>query len=352
MGLDTFIGQDVVKAKIRFQIELAKKQGVALNHILLCGQYGEGKAYLATCIADEMSVSIKLADADTINLQGDLAALLTNLREGNILLIENIEILNQAISVLLTAAMRDCKLELIVGKGSGSRRISLKLPRFAVIGATPHHGRVRESLRNSFNVVLDFGWYDQISLANLLLREAKPQSGVTISSKAAEVIAYRANGRLHSARKLASQVRDYAIVQGHQLITEEVVLETFGNIGIDEVSVDPTGVTFEKKCMELLVRRGFEVTTTRTTSDGGIDLIAFSGDPFLGGKYVVQCKGWAGPVGAPIVRDLYGVVHSENANKGILIAASSFSQEALDFAAGKRLELIDGSRLSFLASQE
>jgi restriction system protein len=93
------------------------------------------------------------------------------------------------------------------------------------------------------------------------------------------------------------------------------------------------------------------VKSTKRTSDGGIDLVAWSTDPFVGGKYVIQCKDWSNPVGAPIVRDLYGVVHSEDANRGILITASSFTQEALGFAAGKRLELIDGKQLNYLLAQ-
>ncbi len=111
---------------------------------------------------------------------------------------------------------------------------------------------------------------------------------------------------------------------------------------------DLTGLAFEAKCMDLLRQRGFDVEATRRTSDGGIDLVASSYDPFVGGKYVVQCKDWSGKVGVTVVRELYGVVHSENANRGILITSSSFTQEALHFADGKRLELIDGDKLNFL----
>lgn len=211
---------------------------------------------------------------------------------------------------------------------------------------------MNESLRDAFNSVLDFSSYDIASLVTLLYL-GMINDKLQIDAAAAEEMARRANGSLSVVRKLARQVKEYAIVMDYDVITEKIVLEAFGLFTVDgeQTTRDRSGLAFEMICMELLRRRNFDVRTTRRTSDGGIDLIAWSNDPFVGGKYIVQCKDWTNPVGASVVRDLYGVVHSEDANKGILIAASTFTQQALDFANGKRLELINGSMLKFLVAQ-
>lgn len=166
---------------------------------------------------------------------------------------------------------------------------------------------------------------------------------INITEGAANEIAKRATGNLDDVISLFRIANNYARIRGYESITASVVLESLGEKTKKFASRrDLTGLSFERKCMELLISRGFEVLTTNRTSDGGIDLTATSFEPIIRGKYVIQCKDWSTPVGVHIVRDLYGVVHHEDANKGILITSSSFTDQAIKFATGKRLELING----------
>lgn len=349
-GLVSFFGQDSIKEKLRFEIDLALKQRTALNHMLICGGDGEGKEKLAYCLASEAQTNIRVADGYSIERPGDLAAIVTNLRSGDIFALRDIERLNQSVADILVCAMRDFTLDLITGKGPSARSIRLKLPRFTIFGTTSRLANVREMLRDQFRVMADLEPYDDFTLARII-HQISLERSLDLQPSGAAAIAKKANGSLKSAVRILDQVRDFAIVNNLSSITDQVVL---GTLGIFTIALSPekdtSGRSFELKCMNLLQRIGLEVKLTGRTADGGIDLIARSNSPIAGGTYVVQCKDWSSPVGAPIVRDLYGVIHSLDADRGILITSGTFTSEALRFASGKRLELIDGERLNFIIS--
>jgi Holliday junction DNA helicase RuvB len=347
MGLSKFIGQERIKRMVRFEIELARKKSGQLNHMLICGADGEGKTRLVQCIADGVQVPIKESAAGSFQRVGDVAAALTNLHQGDLLLLTHIEEMNPSAANVLGTALENVVLDIIIGKGPSARSLRVPLPRFTVIGTAPHLGAVREPLKASFRVLLEIEPYDINDLVGIISVAAgtdKPELDIS----GAIAIAERADGSLKTALSVVRRVRDYALVNNHPAVNEQVVIEAFGQSFLSVAGRDQTGRSFEHKCMDLLRRRGLEVQLTGRTGDGGIDIIAKSRDPIAGGKYIVQCKDWANPVGAPVVRDLYGVVHAEDANRGILITSSSFTPEATRFAAGKRLELIDGTRLDYI----
>ncbi|MBI5651060.1 MAG: restriction endonuclease [Chloroflexi bacterium] len=342
-GLGLFVGQNTIKERIRFQIKLAQKRGAPLNHMLMCGPDGEGKAWLAMCVINEMQAQGTKGVVDQFTNVEFLDHIISNFGEGEIFLLEHLDRLNQRCTSQLAEYLMSTRATPLPSNGP-------KSPRFTLIGTTSQPNAIRAPLLASFDVRLDFAPYTPEELESiifLLFYETVPP----IDSSAVTEIIRRANGSLQSATRLMKQAREFAIVNDRSFISGDLVLNAVGISSSDSVEKDMTGVAFEIKCMNLLRRRNFEVRLTSRTSDGGIDLIAFSSDPVIGGKYVVQCKDWAGSVGAPVVRDLYGVVHAEDANKGILITASSFTQEALNFAMGKRLELIDGAMLGYLLAE-
>ncbi len=349
-GLNAFIGQDIVKERIKFQIELAKRHGAALGNMIICGREGEGKAFLAKCIAEEMGVPINCAEAGKTTPR-ELSVVLASLRSGDILLLNHIEHLNELSSLVLVPAVKDVTLGKVIGEGLTARSTSLKMRRFTLIGSAPDLWVVPESLRNIFDAVYEFTPYDSRSLAALILwvtRNDKP----VLDPTAATEIAKRANGSLAMARRLARRAMDYAILFDHCPITEKVVKNAFLGPSVgDNHEEDSSVLALGLRCIELLKRSNLELISNVTAFDGGVDILTRSNDPFTGGKYIVRCSASSRPVDMKLVQELYGLVQSEDANKGIMISASSFSQDALDFASGKRLELIDVRKMNSLLAK-
>ncbi len=235
--LADYPGQENVKENLRILIEAAKGRGEALDHILLYGPPGLGKTTLAMVIAREMDVNIKITSGPAIERPGDLAAILTNLRKGDILFIDEVHRLGRVVEEVLYPAMEDFALDIVIGKGPSARSIRLNLPRFTVIGATTRVAMLSAPLRDRFGVVYRLNYYDLPTMEHIVRRAARILN-VPIDEAADREIARRARGTPRIANRLLKRVRDYAQVRAAGYITEDVAQEALALLDIDPLGLD------------------------------------------------------------------------------------------------------------------
>jgi holliday junction DNA helicase RuvB len=235
--LGEYIGQRKVKDNLRVFMKAALKRREALDHILLFGPPGTGKTTLSLICANEMGAELKSTAAPIIEKAGDLAALLTNLEEGDVLFIDEIHRLNPAIEEVLYPAMEDYNLDLMIGQGTAARSIKLELPKFTLIGATTRPGLITAPLRGRFGIVFHLDFYNIEDLQTIVLRSADILK-VEIEEKGAHEIAKRSRGTPRIANRLLRRVRDYAEVDYDGRITEEVAQDALNRMEVDVFGLD------------------------------------------------------------------------------------------------------------------
>lgn len=238
-SLDEYIGQAEVKSNLAIFIGAAKKRDESLEHVLLHGPPGLGKTTLANIIAHEMGVNIKITSGPALEKQGDIAAIITNLRDRDILFIDEIHRLRPPVEEVLYSAMEDFGLDLVIGKGPSARSMRLKLPRFTLIGATTKMSMLSSPLRDRFGAIYKLEFYDTASIKKIILRSA----GILkcqINDEAAEKIATSSRQTPRIANRLLRRVRDYGEIKSRKVIDMETVNEALSALGVDELGLDST----------------------------------------------------------------------------------------------------------------
>lgn len=247
--LDEYIGQKKAKENLKVFIEAAKQRGDALDHVLLYGPPGLGKTTLAGVIANEMGVNLRITSGPAIEKQGDLAALLTNLSQDDILFVDEIHRLSRSVEEILYPAMEDYALDIIIGKGPSARSIRLDLPQFTLIGATTRAGALAAPLRDRFGVISRLEMYTNEELATIVNRSAGIL-GIKIEPDGAAEIASRSRGTPRIANRLLKRVRDFAQVMSDGIITGELADMALSKLEIDKLGLDASDKRMIKTVIE------------------------------------------------------------------------------------------------------
>ena len=236
-SLDDYLGQEKAKEQLKIFIEAAKSRNEQLDHVLLYGPPGLGKTTLASIIANEMGVNLRITSGPAIERAGDLAAILTNLNENDVLFIDEIHRINRSVEEVLYSAMEDFCLDIIIGKGPSARSIRLDLPKFTLIGATTRAGMLTNPLRDRFGVICKLDYYTVEELSKIVVRSSEIL-GAEIQIGGATEIAMRSRGTPRIANRLLKRVRDYAQVRSDGNITDNVANKALELLGVDSLGLD------------------------------------------------------------------------------------------------------------------
>ena len=243
-----FVGQKKIIDNLKIFIDSARQRKEPLDHVILSGPPGLGKTCLAEIIANEMSVNFRITSGPAIERAGDLAAILTNLEKYDVLFIDEIHRLNRTVEEILYPAMEDYKLDIIIGKGPSAKSIRIDIAPFTIIGATTRTGLVASPLRDRFGVLLRLDYYDVESLIKIILRSSQIL-GLKITPEGAKVMASRSRGTPRIANRLLRRVRDYALIDGDEIIDEMIAEEALTKLDIDKLGLD----IIDKKILDTLV---------------------------------------------------------------------------------------------------
>ncbi len=278
--LEEYIGQNKIKENMKIYIEAAKKRGEPLDHCLFYGPPGLGKTTLSNIISNEMKSNIKITSGPAITKPGELAAILTNLSEFDVLFIDEIHRLNKNVEEILYPALEDFTLDIILGKGPSARSIRIDLPKFTLIGATTKAGSLTTPLRDRFGIIHKLELYNTEDLKTIVKRSSKILN-VNIDEMAAMEIARRSRGTPRIANRLLKRVRDYASVLGDGEITLKIAKIALNKLEIDELGLDET----DRKILDVMITgyggRPVGIETLATTLGEEIDTIEDVYEPYL-----------------------------------------------------------------------
>jgi len=278
--LREYIGQQQVKDNLEIAITAARSRGEALDHVLLYGPPGLGKTTLASVIANELGVGLKLTSGPVIQIKGDLTAILTNLKENDVLFIDEIHRLQPQIEEILYPAMEDYRLDLIIGQGPSARSVTLSLPRFTLIGATTRAGRITAPLLSRFGIVHRLDFYADRDL-NVILNRSAGILGIEMDDSGAQEMACRSRGTPRVANRLLRRVRDYAQVKANGVINQDVARKCLAMLAIDNHGFDEMDKRLLKTIIDKFSGGPVGVNTIAAAISEEVDAIEDIYEPFL-----------------------------------------------------------------------
>ena len=248
-NFDEYIGQERLKKSLKLAIDAAKKRGESIDHVLLYGPPGLGKTTMANVIAREMGANIRITSGPAIEKAGDLASIVTNLQDGDILFIDEIHRMPRSVEEILYSAMEDFKLDIVIGKGPAARSVRLDLPHFTVIGATTRTGSLAAPLRDRFGHIYRLEFYKPKEISKIILRSSN-LLGSNIEKAASDILSTRARLTPRIANRILKRVRDYADVKGNGVIDSKTVKEALEMLEIDELGLDAADRNLLKSVIE------------------------------------------------------------------------------------------------------
>ncbi len=358
-GLDRLFGQIELLNKLKAYADFYRGKSTSPEHILLAGSDGMGKRTIARAFAKDYGANLRESECRSLRRAPDLAAILTAMEPGSVLVLLNVQDLKEQVLDVLVHALEQFSMNLIIGQGSHRRPFAFPLNRFTLVATAPAESSIRPELLRCLSLRLTTRRYHLEELEQLTSALAD-QNGLAIDDEAIRLIAEVAGG---TPNHVANLILRFSRLGQSKVGVEECreMLAAFG-LGPRPVGSLPdfanlcelSGVDFEKVVSAMLGRMGFRSEITKTTGDGGVDIVASLDKPFVGGRYLIQCKRFdvATQIGAPMIREFYGAVVADgSAVKGIFVTTSTFTNQARDFARSLPIELIDGQQLQSLLEQ-